>query len=258
VTLPLPHTVPNVAAAMVTQRGAAKFHGIPEHQGYMAFEGGSFTALNVGTDRDLSKNWELVKPECKQQPGMHCGGGFACPTARYNPMDQYYYVFGGGNDISIMRSKDLGAWERRNMSMATHCIAQEVCLKYRRACTAEDTSYESCCGVPPDCSPASGEGKVASGYFEEYWAAANATSDRSGRRMAFFGNISRWDWSVNDADFCDEGGKGPTRFIYGMCQQTKPANATAWDKAHGLLGSGGYHLGTFDGNESEWLSSFFP
>ena len=54
VTLPLPHTVPNVGAAMVTQKGAARFHGIPEHQGYMAFEGGSFTALNVGTDRDLS------------------------------------------------------------------------------------------------------------------------------------------------------------------------------------------------------------
>ena len=79
-----------------------------------------------------------------------------------------------------MRSKDLGTWERRNMSMATQCvqpiytclqegmpltgclyffscIAQEECLKYRRACTAKDTSYESCCGVPPDCSPASGE-----------------------------------------------------------------------------------------------------
>ena len=35
-------------------------------------------------------------------------------------------------------------------------------------------------------------------------------------------------------------------------------NATKWDTAHGLLGSGGYHLGTFPGNESEWLSSFFP
>lgn len=34
------------------------------------------------------------------------------------------------------------------------------------------------------------------------------------------------DWSVNDADFTDEGGKGPTRFIYCMCQQTKPKNAT--------------------------------
>jgi hypothetical protein len=57
---------------------------------------------------------------------------------------------------------------------------------------------------------------------------------------------------VNDADFCDEGGKGPTRFIYGMCEQTAPINASRKG------GSGGYQLGTFPGNEFEWLSSFFP
>jgi hypothetical protein len=57
---------------------------------------------------------------------------------------------------------------------------------------------------------------------------------------------------VNDADFCDEGGKGPTRFIYGMCEQTAPINASHKG------GSGGYQLGTFPGNEFEWLSSFFP
>jgi hypothetical protein len=67
-------------------------------------------------------------------------------------------------------------------------------------------------------------------------------------------NISQWDWSVNDADFTDEGGKAPTRFIYGMCQQTKPLNFT--DTSY--HGGGGYHLGTFPGNEFEWLSSFFP
>ena len=65
-------------------------------------------------------------------------------------------------------------------------------------------------------------------------------------------NLSQWDWSVNDADFCDEGGTGPTRFIYSLCQQTKPANATY---AHG---GGGYHLGSYPGNEFEWLSSFYP
>ena len=54
------------------------------------------------------------------------------------------------------------------------------------------------------------------------------------------------------SDFCDEGGKGPTRFIYGMCEQTAPKNASRTG------GAGGYQLGTFDGNESEWLSSFFP
>ena len=58
--------------------------------------------------------------------------------------------------------------------------------------------------------------------------------------------------SAYASDFCDEGGKGPTRFIYGMCEQTAPKNASRTG------GAGGYQLGTFDGNESEWLSSFFP
>eukprot|EP01051_Picozoa_sp_SAG22_P029129 SAG22_NODE_10642_length_523_cov_1.455189_1_plen_63_part_00 len=53
------------------------------------------------------------------------------------------------------------------------------------------------------------------------------------------------------ADFCDEGGKGPTRFIYCMCQQTKPQNATV------TPGGGGYQMGLFPGNEFEWLSSFY-
>ena len=51
-------------------------------------------------------------------------------------------------------------------------------------------------------------------------------------------------------DFCDESGSGPTRFIYAMsCQNRKP-NAT------GECGNF-YSVGIFDGNESEWLSSYF-
>ena len=57
--------------------------------------------------------------------------------------------------------------------------------------------------------------------------------------------------SVNDADFCDESGRGPTRFIYGMSLQTAPANASRSG------GDGGYHMGVYEGNEFEWLSSFF-
>ena len=115
----------------------------------MAFEGGGFQAINTGSDRDLSKNWKLVE--------RSHGAGLACPTARFNPNDKFYYVFGGGNDIKIRRSKDLVTWESRNMSMATHCIAADICLKYRKPCTAADKSYESCCAAaPPDCTPASG------------------------------------------------------------------------------------------------------
>ena len=44
-------------------------------------------------------------------------------------------------DIEITRSLDLNLWERRNMSMATHCIADATCLKYvgmgERVCRCE-------------------------------------------------------------------------------------------------------------------------
>jgi hypothetical protein len=55
--------------------------------------------------------------------------GLACPTTRFNPSDSYYYVFGGGDDITLTRSRDLRTWERANSSMATGCISEEVCLE---------------------------------------------------------------------------------------------------------------------------------
>jgi hypothetical protein len=135
-------TVPNVGASMVTTPTNSEGRMLlPKHQAFMALENGNFPlAINTGTDRDLSKNWELLPAnltcEKQQHPlGYNCLPNVACPSARYNPIDQYYYVFGGGNDITLTRSKDLTVWEKRNMSMMTHCIAEEICLKYRPPCT---------------------------------------------------------------------------------------------------------------------------
>jgi hypothetical protein len=61
------------------------------------------------------------------------------------------------------------------MSMATHCIAEDICVKFRPKCTDDTGDYQECCGVAPDCSPASGEGRIAPGFFTEYWAKMNAT-----------------------------------------------------------------------------------
>ena len=260
VTLPITdgqpgQTVPNVAASMVPA-SAPPIHGVPKHQAFMALENGAHPiAINTGTDRDLSKNWKLLAGA--GSPGL------ACPAARYNPLDKYYYVFGGGNDITLTRSTDLKVWEPRNMSMMTHCIAQKECLKYRPPCAKDAKRYDECCIGTLDCSPASGEGQIASDYFTQYWA--NLSDCRSCKtpgspascefcRRSMLGNLSAWDWSVNDADFCDEGGKGPTRFIYGLCQQTRPLAA----RDEPSRGGGGYHVGIFPGNEFEWLSSFYP
>lgn len=230
---------------------------VPTHQAFMAIENSNLPlAINTGTDRDLSENWHLLPfnrsaPACSRG-AAYCSPDVACPTARYNPMDGFYYVFGGGNDITITRSRDLVAWEPRNMSIATHCIAESICLRYRPPCPPTATNYEACCIASPDCSAASGEGQIASGYFTGYWQnRSDCHSDGTHCRRDYLGNLSQWDWSVNDADFCDEGGKGPTRFIYAMCEQTAPRNASRTG------GGGGYHMGVYPGNESQWLSSFY-
>jgi hypothetical protein len=197
---------------MVT--GSSLQSNVPKHQAFMAVENGDMPlAINVGNDGDLSQNWQILpvnrsSDACRHsKPGFSCEPGVACPTARYNPVDEYYYVFGGGNDIEITRSKDLVVWEKRNMSLATHCIAEEICLQHRKPCTETATNYEECCAKSPDCTAASGEGQIAPGYFTGYWA-NRSDCNHNGCRRDFLGNLSDWNWSVNDADFCDEGGKG--------------------------------------------------
>ena len=135
-TLPMNQTVPNVGASMVPSSSVVP--GWPKHQAFMALENSGYPiAINTGTDRDLSKNWKLLE---HGQHGVETHG-VACPSARYNPMDKYYYVFGGGNDITLTRTKDFAVWEQRNMSMMTHCIAHDICLKYRPACKPGVRSY---------------------------------------------------------------------------------------------------------------------
>ncbi len=60
VTLPLNQTVPNVGTSMVT--ASSSIPGLPKHQAFMALENSEYPiAINTGADRDLSKNWQLLK-----------------------------------------------------------------------------------------------------------------------------------------------------------------------------------------------------
>mmetsp|Transcript_29461 Transcript_29461/g.77236 ORF Transcript_29461/g.77236 Transcript_29461/m.77236 type:complete len:435 (+) Transcript_29461:67-1371(+) len=255
VTLPGNITVPNVAVTMIpseARKSVALQTGLPQHQAFMALESRSSLAINTGTDRDLSKNWELL-PMAK---GGYTSFGLACPTARYNPNDEYYYVFGGGADIQVTRSRDLMNWTRANRSMATGCIAEDVCLKYRRECPPDADNSASCCVEKPGWCTSSGGNRIAPDYFVKYWANHSDCRQRPENGPAsdcirqYIANETEWNWSVNDADFTDEGGKGPTRFIFGLSQQTKPVNFTG-------KGGGGYQVGTFPGTELEFLASYF-
>ena len=130
--------------------------------------------------------------------------------------------------------------------MGMPCISYATCLQYRPPCAANTSSQNlhKCCVQRPDCDLPAHGGKIAEGYFVHYWA------NKSGVHR--YWNLSKWNWGYNDADFCDEGGHGPTRFIFDTSMQGRPPNTTI----HGS-NTGGYHLGVYPGNESEWLRSFF-
>eukprot|EP00035_Acanthoeca_spectabilis_P017171 m.358893 g.358893 ORF g.358893 m.358893 type:complete len:307 (+) comp16621_c0_seq1:421-1341(+) len=258
VTLPGNKTVPNVGVTMIppaSRSAAAAQTGLPPHQAFMALETHlTALAVNIGTDGDLSKNWVLV-PTVNPN-GQYASFDLACPTTRYNPDDSYYYVFGGGNDIMLTRSRDLKTWTPANKSIATGCIATDTCLRYRRACTVLDKSCAECCANKPGWCTSDNSSRIAPGYFTHYWSNysdcrhTSSNGQHTDCNRDFLVNETEWNWSVNDADFTDEGGKGPTRFIFDLSQQTKPTNFTG-------KGGGGYQVGIFPGTELEFLSSFY-
>ena len=91
--------------------------------------------------------------------------------------------------------------------------------------------------------------RPAPGYFNfgEYWSSPAGEKGRP-----FLRNMSAWDYGVSDADFCDEGGHGPTRFIYE--QNTQGSGHSGFEGK----GASFYQVNVFDGNEFEFLESFFP
>ena len=90
--------------------------------------------------------------------------------------------------------------------------------------------------------------RPAPGYFNfgEYWSSPAGEKGRP-----FLRNMSAWDYGVSDADFCDEGGHGPTWFINSQNTQGRPS---------GFEGKGAsfIQVNVVDGNKFEFLESFFP
>ena len=234
----------NVAAAPVPRQpsGAAIAAGVPAHQAFMAFELSYNIAVNTGTDGDLSKNWQVL------DPARYGGQGIECPTVRYRPADGYYYLFGdieSVGQIFVRRTKNLtvGSWESPTFSAIP--VMESGCID-RATASAYGERYSKLLAPSEDCSPGQPMTKIAEGYYTHYWANG---SDRGGRE--FLSNLTAWQWSVNDPDFCDSGGQHPTTFfIYGMCAQTHAANWT------GKV-SGFYQLGTFNGTDVDFLASYF-
>jgi hypothetical protein len=220
-TMPGKETVPNVGVGLVPA-ATALVPGLPRHQAFMAIENRFSLAVNVGSDGDLSANWIFLDPQAFGVEGV--GNSGLCPFARYDPVTAHYYVAGGGADINLGRSTNLsrGSWQQPPAGPAI-----EV----------------GCAKLEEDCSPSSDVARIADGFFTQFWANG---SDHGAR--AFLKNLTAWDFSVNDADACDNGTH--TFFIYGQCAQTAPKNFT---------GKSGYfyQLGIAPGPTSEWMSSYY-
>ncbi len=251
-TLPGRVTVPNVGVGLVPRAAspAPNATGLPRHQAFMALETSFSAAVNVGKDGDLSANWLLLDP---QVYGVNkVGDAGLCPFARYNAEDGYYYVAGGGHHVNIARSASLqqGSWE-------TPAASPAIAV--------------GCTDRAEDCSPTSPVARL-SPYFTGYWANGSDHGDR-----AFLGNLTEWNWSVNDADATDNGTH--TFFIYGQCAQTAPKNFTGkagnfyrasrrpfsplFPLAPGFsppcaLTSPPTELGIAPGTTAQWMASYFP
>jgi hypothetical protein len=219
-TLPGKVTVPNVGVGLVPHDMPA-VGDLPRHQAFMALESSFSLAVNVGSDGDLSSNWIFLDPNSHTIDGVSNAG--LCPFARYNAVDNYYYVGGGGEHINLARSKNLssGSW------------AAPPGGPVERGCTE----------LAEDCSAGSPVAKIAPGFWVNYW-----TNESDHGERAFLQNLTAWDFSVNDADLADNGTH--TFFIYGQCAQTAPP---------GFKGKAGnfYQIGLGDGNATTWLSSFW-
>ena len=223
VQLPPNVTVPNVAVGFRDRVTPPPPAGLPPHQAFMILESSSEMAINTGSDGDLSVNWQFLNTSYRM---TNAGEAPGCPAARFNARDGYYYVMGGGNYVDIARSRTLlqGSWQVTPLGPV-----EAGCVR----------NFE-------DCSVGTTMARIAPNFYTEYWAKGLDNGNR-----IFLNNLTEWNWSVNDVDFCDNGGAGPTTFIYGFCAQTKPANAT------GHFGDG-YMIGVSPLSAVEWLASFFP
>ena len=147
----------------------------------------------------------------------------------------YYYVFGGGVDIQLRRSRDLSA-----NSWSPPVLMATGCAKLPGGSSKYNQTDASC-----TASAGNNMTRVAPGLFTQYWA-----SSRWRKVTPFLQNMSAWNWGTSDADFTDQGGKGPTRFIFIQNWQGMPRG---WDGKFGDF----VQVGEFDGTEFEWLSSYF-
>ena len=243
VAVPLPdhHAAFNMRVTMVASTNpAAAAASLPAHQAAMvieprsdyAFRNGSFRyAVNVGTDGDLSANWQLLPGSAYSEsgPGVPPQLNLGAPSMHYDDEEGYYYTIGGGSiTAGPVRSRSLavGSWELSP-----------------RAPMAAPAASTAAAGLPAT------DAALYRGFYTDVWALESAAD--AATMGAFLANLSSWNYGFTDPDFCCSDGAAPSYLLHTVSQQGRPHNATG--KTYQFSG-----METYNGTLNEWLRSYFP
>lgn len=204
-------------------------HGnkLPKHQAAMALEaeGGKFAiAINIGHDGDLSRttDWQILWNV--QHTPEH-----ACPALRYDEVEGYYYLTGGGEtQEGPYRSKNLLDWEKSPFSPLT-----------QNSVTLAAEGLQALADRDSKIGP----------FYTQRWKTLSSTEMYN--IEAFFPNVSNWSWGHSDFDWCCDDNQAPSYLLYMVTQQGKPANWTGRGSWYQAMGSVNLPI-------LEWLRSYFP
>eukprot|EP00729_Bicosta_minor_P003472 gene3472-22402_t len=220
-------------------------HGalLPRHQAAMALEaeasksegGGGFfsTAINIGTDGDLSRSADWIILYSNNTEKDYRTPEHACPALRYDPERGDYYLTGGGEvQQGPYRSTDLSKWTTSPLQPLTDNAVNLA--RYNTNKTLVSTY----------------DGKIGP-FMTEKWA--SLSNEELGNAKAFLKNVSQWSWGHSDFDWCCDDGKAPSYLLYMVTQQGHPANWTGKGRGSWFQAMGTVNLGII-----EWLRSYFP
>ena len=241
VPIPDHHAAFNTRVSMVSRQTDAAAMVLPAHQAVMVLEPRndydfrfqSFRyAINLGTDGDLSRNWQLLPSSnfSESGPGFPARGlNLGAPTVHYDHEEGYYYTIGGGSiTAGPVRSKTLasGSWEISPLAPMAAPAAALAAVGLNAT-----------------------DARVYRGFFKDVWALE--TQSDALNIAAFIDNISSWNYGVTDPDLCCSDGKAPSYKLHTVSQQGKPHNVTGKTTTFAALEK-------YPGTLNDWLRSYFP
>jgi hypothetical protein len=240
VPIPDHHAAFNTRTTMVARLNPAAAAVLPKHQAAMvleprsdhAFMNGTFRyAINIGSDGDLSKNWQLLPGHqfSESGPTVPKQLNLGAPTMHYDAEEGYYYTIGGGSiTAGPVRSKTLatGSWE--------------LTARAPMSVNAADLSKV---GLPPT------DATVYKGFYKEVWARETAVD--KAYIDSFLSNITEWNWGHTDPDFCCADGKAPSYMLHTVSQQGMPSNQS--DRRTTQFAG----MEMYNGTLNAWLRSYF-